>query len=155
MNTIDHTPTPDVFSLLITLYDTNIPMDFQDYKPPISNQDDDAKHLPSDYAECLQLYRQFRIGKYTFGTYERGECPIYGPYITIAWCYYGSGCYATWNYYLNSETIGKRIDDAPARFGTVMYHSFTHLVYDFVTNFHKYTVKHGRIASEFHVLPMT
>jgi len=111
--------------------------------------------LPYDIEYTFRQYVNFKIGTYNFQLYSYElTCPIYGPFIQIAESYYGNGLYATWNYYLNGNFIGKRLDDEPVTNGGI-YISLTDLLSDFAKSINKYDRENGRIDSYYHGLPMS
>jgi hypothetical protein len=146
-----------IFNYIEEYYRLYISTDFQHYKVANNNYNILHSILPNDYMSIISKYNQFKLGTFLFGIFEKSNCRIYGPYIEIAKSYYGSGLYATWNYYINDGSIGKRIDDSPQRTNNFVannYNSFTDMLNDFSKNIHKYDIKNGSIRTTVHNLPL-
>jgi hypothetical protein len=146
------------FNNLLTYYDENLPHDIEQYIPATSSSIKDPLliFLPEDLANLFTNYKQFKLGTYIFKMLGKWNCPHYGPYISIAECYYGAGSYATWNYYIKLDFYGKRIDDSPMNYSSInnQYHTFNELLSTYCSQIQKYDIKNGKIVSNVHSLSL-
>lgn len=147
-----HHGVDEILDGIVKYYNDNIPNDFSKFVAATKYKV--SPDLPEDYTRVLTRYHQLQLGSYTFGVLCRGMCRLLGKYITIGSAYCGSGVYATWNYYLERQYYGKRIDDSPLY--AHHYKTFTELLAEFLKHLmtKRYEVENGKIVVHAHSLPL-
>jgi hypothetical protein len=141
----------------VSYYQSHIEKDYQSFACDPSASDHPLFPLLSEeYQQVVSRFSRFKLGIFLFGIFRQLECRELGPYIVIANGYYGNGSYATWNYYLDGDYYGKRIDDAPCKKNlgrqTNYFRCFDDLLTTFYNSIGRYDVHKGAIRSLVHGL---